>query len=246
VGSRHRERFTYANVTSTLALVIALGGGVAVGAKAIVDSSKDIAPKAIKNSDLRKDTLKSNRLEDGAAVKGADVVANSLGGAAINEADLSQVPSAASAVSATSAASAVDASALGGLDADQFARSSHLEAGGPANSNATTQTPLVSFSDLGLEVRTDGDADVAAQVRIVNSEPPGGRTYLAVYGVDSTDSTLFVPGSNSEIQPGNLVSGGFVRLSSTTPPTVAILLSCSFNGFDAVLAPVTCFAIRSA
>jgi hypothetical protein len=235
-------RLTYANVTSTLALFIALGGGAAIAANALVDSSKDIKAKVIANSDLKKETLKSNRLKDGRAVSGADVVPDSLGGAAINEGELAQVPSAAN---AASAASATDAAALGGLGVEQFARSSQIQAGGPINSNLTTETPIVSFPGLGLEVRTDGDNDVALQVRLVNSDPPGGRTYIAISDNGNTASTIS-PGANVQLQPGGLITGGYVQIMSAAPPTVAILLSCTTNGFDAVNGPVTCLAIRSA
>lgn len=77
-----RARLTYANVMATIAVFIALGG-VAWAAATI--GSRDVV----------NDSLKSVDLKDGKGVKNADVVPDSLSGAAIDEAtlDLPQVVS---------------------------------------------------------------------------------------------------------------------------------------------------------
>ncbi len=103
-----RSKLTYANVVSTLALCFAVGGGFAV-AGTLVGNSKDVAPQAIKNSDVKKNTLTSDRLKDGAAVSANDVIPDALGGAAIDESSLGDVPSALSAQSATNATNAENA-----------------------------------------------------------------------------------------------------------------------------------------
>ena len=77
------RRFTYSNVMSTLAVFLVVAGGTAMAAA--VNSSKDIAKQAIANSDVKKESLTSNRLKDGAAVGSSDVIDNSLSGADINE-----------------------------------------------------------------------------------------------------------------------------------------------------------------
>lgn len=246
-------KLTYANVTSTLALFIALAGGVAFGAQAIVNDSKDVAAQSIKNSDVKKEALKSNRLKDGSAVSGADVVPNSLGGPAINEGDLGPVPnavnannaeSATHAESATSATNATDAEALGGLAANQFAHSSQFQVGGPFPGDVLTQTLIISLPDLGVAVRTDGDADTSSQIRLVNSNPPGGREYLVVYGIDSENAFLLSPGDNVQFQPGSTISGGIFQIASHTGASAAALVSCAFSIFDADRR-VNCFAVSS-
>jgi hypothetical protein len=80
------RHFTYSNVMSTLAVFLVIAGGTAMAAA--VNSSKDIAKQAIKNSDVKKEALTSNRLKDGAAVSGSDVIDESLSGADINEGTL--------------------------------------------------------------------------------------------------------------------------------------------------------------
>ncbi len=251
--SRFAGKLTYANVTSTLALFIALAGGVAFGAQAIVDDSKDIAAQSVVNSDVKKQTLKSNRLRDGAAVAGADVVPNSLGGAGINEGDLAQVPSAANAghaLTATSAATAgvattaANADAVGGLAADQFARASQISSGGPVSTIETTQTALLTFPDLGLEIRTDGDADAAGEVRVVNTNTPGGREFTVTYGDNYQNSFVSLPGGNQQIQPGDTITGGMVLIQGRTAPGVGILVSCAFSANNADRRG-TCLGIRA-
>ena len=58
-----RLRTSYANVTSTLALVVALGGTGAYAANTI--GSADIKPGAVKTSDLGKNAVTSEKVKDG-------------------------------------------------------------------------------------------------------------------------------------------------------------------------------------
>jgi len=59
------SRLTYANVASTLALFIALGG-TATAATYVVSSSGQIKDGVIRNTDVRKGTLGADRLSDDA------------------------------------------------------------------------------------------------------------------------------------------------------------------------------------
>jgi hypothetical protein len=59
-----RLRASYANVTSTLALVVALGGTGAYAANTI--GSADIKPNAVKSSDLGNNAVTSKKVKDGA------------------------------------------------------------------------------------------------------------------------------------------------------------------------------------
>ena len=182
------SRCTYANVTATVALFIALASGVAVGATAIVKSSKDVAKQSIANSDVKRETLKSNRLRNGKAVSEADVIPNSLGGTAIDEASLGHVPNAAHADSATIAGNAADASALGGLASDQFARTSPIQAGGPAAGDALTQAVLLSLPELGRRCEPTATRTSILQIRVVNTNAAGGREYIVTSGIAYANS----------------------------------------------------------
>ena len=71
-----RRHLTYANVTSTLALFLAIGAGSAY------------AVDKIGSSDVKNDSLRSDDLRDRVAVKGKDIKKNTLTGSEIQERDL--------------------------------------------------------------------------------------------------------------------------------------------------------------
>jgi hypothetical protein len=85
-GGGVRRHFNYSNVMSTLAVFLVVAGGTAVAAT--VNNSGDIAKQAVKNSDVKKETLQANRLKDGAAVGSPEVIDNALTGTDINEGTL--------------------------------------------------------------------------------------------------------------------------------------------------------------
>jgi hypothetical protein len=94
------NRLTYANVASTLALVIAVGGGGAAVAAVAKNSvgSPQLKAGAVQTSDLGNNAVVSAKVKDG-----------SLTGGDINESTLGKVPSAATADSATTATTATTA-----------------------------------------------------------------------------------------------------------------------------------------
>jgi hypothetical protein len=65
---KNRPRLTYANVASTLALFLALGGSAAYAAGTI--HSGDIAPKAVKSSDLARGAVRTANVFKRAIVSG--------------------------------------------------------------------------------------------------------------------------------------------------------------------------------
>jgi hypothetical protein len=100
---RIRAAGTYANVTATLALFIALGGGAYA---ATVLPANSVGARQLKSSAVERGKIKNS------AVNSAKVRDNSLTGADINEGALGKVASAAAADSATSAVRALTAAAL--------------------------------------------------------------------------------------------------------------------------------------
>ena len=67
-----RGRLTYANVASSLALFIALGGG-ATAATVAIKNSKQIAPGAVNSGDVANNSLTSADLKNGAGVGAGDL-----------------------------------------------------------------------------------------------------------------------------------------------------------------------------
>jgi hypothetical protein len=96
VPSGLRPRVTYANVTATLALFIALSGG-AYAATALPANS--VGSKQLKRGSVVTARIKTD------AVNGSKVLADSLTGADIKESSLAKIPSATVADTATRAAS---------------------------------------------------------------------------------------------------------------------------------------------
>jgi hypothetical protein len=78
---RIRNRLTYANVMSTLALVLALGGGVAYAANTVFSS--DIVNGEVKSPDIGTDEVRSVDVRDdlmtGGGLSGADIRESTLG-----------------------------------------------------------------------------------------------------------------------------------------------------------------------
>ena len=85
---------TYANVTSTLALVLVVAGGTAYAASLAPDSvnSKTIKDNAVKSIDLKDGKAVSTDDVIDASLTGTDIADESLTGADVQEATLGQVP----------------------------------------------------------------------------------------------------------------------------------------------------------
>lgn len=85
------QRLTYANVVATIALFIALGG---TGYAVATVGSKQIRNNSIRSVDVRDNKLTSRDIRR-RSLSGTDFGANRIGGNAIKESTLGQVPSAA-------------------------------------------------------------------------------------------------------------------------------------------------------
>ena len=83
-----RSRLTYANVMSTLAVVLALGGGAAYAANTVFSS--DIVDGQVKTPDLDGGAVTSEKVAD-QSLLGRDVFDNTLKGADIDESTLSGI-----------------------------------------------------------------------------------------------------------------------------------------------------------
>jgi hypothetical protein len=123
-----RRHATYGNVTATLALFIALGGGAyaAVALPANSVGTRQLKTKAVTTSKIKN-----------SAVTGAKVRKNTLTGADIRESTLGQVPSALAANTATTATNATNAT-----NATRATTAGH----------ATTATTATTANAMGLVV----------------------------------------------------------------------------------------------
>jgi len=81
-----RPRLTYANVVATLALVLVLTGGTVYAAVKLGKNdvkSRNIAPRAVKGSDLADNAVTSPKIKDGTII-GDDLAANVLQGVGVD------------------------------------------------------------------------------------------------------------------------------------------------------------------
>ena len=235
-----RHRVTYANVVSTLALFVALGGSA-------------YAVTQIKGSQIKRRSIPANRVKK-----------NALTGTEIKESKLARVPRAAKADSATKATSAVaalsaaTATKLSGLAASDFLRSGRLEVR-RASLEATTPQVVASWPEAGILVTTDGDADSDYTLKLSNTNSDATRKldYVIAPGRDD-DSDAIVPISAPVLIKSNIVlpqTGPNITGARTTDleftigeakaPFRTAWIHCMFD--DAVNPAVaTCLTIRSA
>ena len=172
-----RGRMSYANVVSTLALVLAIGTGGAWAAT------------TINGKLIKKNTVTGNKLKK-----------NTLTGREVDESKLGKVPAASAADTSAFATLAATANQLGGIGPEGFVKGGGTQTAGrftaPAGDNPnvvkTFSTPLGEFrlgcGNAAVDVRyfntTPGDADVFRAIvggtddTLYNVEPSGGATGL--------------------------------------------------------------------
>jgi hypothetical protein len=131
-------KLTYANVTSTLALFLALGGA---SYAAISVGSAEIRNNSVRSQDLRNNEIRSKDIRNRTIV-GRDVLTNAIGGLQINENTLGRVP---------------DATRLEGRAASSFTVA--CPAGTIGHAGACFETTARSAQTFAAASRTCGVAD---------------------------------------------------------------------------------------
>ena len=182
------ERLSYANVTATLALLVAVGGGTAIAISLPKDSvgRKQIERNAVRAPEIRKKAVGSGEVKN-----------DKLTGVDINESTLGEVPG---------AAAAANADALDGLGSSEFLRSNRATLQGPVSlddpaGGGPTTTTLMTVGPVTFEgICIDDGAAREAQIRATSSGP-GGR--LSVIRQDAGNHVMItgfqddLPGAGS-------------------------------------------------
>ncbi len=98
-----RKRITYANVMSSIAVFLVLGGGAAYAAKKI--GSNEIKGNSITTGKIKKEAVSASKLKKN-SVTTAKIANGAVTGSKVNLSTLGKVPSAVNADTATNAANA--------------------------------------------------------------------------------------------------------------------------------------------
>ena len=195
-----RSRLTYGNVVATVALFLALSGGVVWAANKI--TSKQIGKGAVKNKNLAKNAVRAKNLAKG-SVTAAKLGKNAVGNAAIADGAVS--------FAKLAAGSEVVASATGGpVPADQD-NPVNIPLNPPISLTPVAGQPLiVSVEVRGTVVASNAeDTCEAVVVPVLNGNP---LLIGEVFGLVSPSATPKPPFGN-----GTQVAGGRFPVGLTEP-----------------------------
>jgi hypothetical protein len=214
-----RTRLTYANVMSSIAVFLVLGGATAFAAATI--GTGDIKAGAIKTGKIAKEAVKAGKLGNGAvktekiadaAVTTPKLADNAVTGAKVDEASLGEVPN---------AANAANAAKVGGQTAGSFVPKSDLlwaivnETGGlVAGSGAVSSIRVVA-----------GNFRVTFNRTVTNCATSGTATDIDGGAAPQGASARIVGTDNREQTAANTVD---VLL---TDPAGAVADPAIFDGF---------------
>jgi hypothetical protein len=207
-----RSKLTYANVMSTIAVLLLLGGGAALAA-----------------GKLGKNSVGTKQLKNG-AVTGAKIKKRTITGTNINLAKLGTVPSATNATTANTATTSGTANALAAPEALRLVGTS----GQPAFLDGTTNAPggpinfqpVSFFKDHDGIVHLEGVAAIGSEENplkgLVFSLPPGFRPASGhiVVVPNNEANDVFVFGSNASIA-GKNVEGDVLFTKGTGEVTLS-------------------------
>jgi len=152
-----RKRITYANVMSSIAVFLVLGGGAAYAAKKI--GSNEIKAKAVTTGKIKKEAVTTSKIKKDAVT-----------GAKVKESSLGQVPSA---LNATNATNATNASSVNGLHLSKIFFKS-----GPDTPNTT----IFSAGGLTLNATCNGEnLELTGTTSVNDSEIYESGNYLNTF-----------------------------------------------------------------
>lgn len=195
-----RTRLTYANVMSSLAVFLILGGATAFAAVSKVGAN-EIKANSIKTGKIVKEAVTSGKIKKGAiteiriakdAVTGEKVKDGSLTGSDINASTLGTVP---------------NADKLGGTPASGYAKS-QLPTPTLATLKGTWKTepgraPATFYKDsfgiVHLEGVVEGGGEFSEIFSLPSGFRPGGSANFLVYGNASTPAGIFISSEDGEV-----------------------------------------------
>jgi hypothetical protein len=189
-----RKRLTYANVMSSIAVFLVLGGAAAFAASQKI-GSKQLKANAVTTGKIKKAAVTTSKIKD-----------NAVNGAKVNEGTLSTVPSASTAAFASSIPPAENTHLVGAPGEPGFENGSN----NVGSSGGLKLSSVGFYKDHEGIVHLEGIAKVgpAAGIASVFTLPPGYRpapgTVLIFEPLN--EATALIGGSNTSV-PGFDLSG---------------------------------------
>lgn len=190
-----RKRITYANVMSSIAVFLVLGGATALAAKKI--GSNEIKANAITTGKIKKEAVTTNKIKKDAVT-----------GAKVKESSLGEVPNAAN---AANAANASNANTVGGLRIVKFSLNGPSPIG---NTQILDLNGLQLFASCAAGSVTAtattsvNDGEISAFAHDASSETSEG-SFDDLFNVGDT-FTLPAP-TNSDVIGDGAYTGGDLR-----------------------------------
>lgn len=225
-----RKRVTYANVMSSIAVFLVIGGATAFAA---------LGKNTVGTKQLKKNAVIGSKVKNG-SLRGADIKLSSLGTvpSAANANHASAADNATHATSADNATIAANASTVGGQTANKLFKTL---------TEGQTGVPVGTVAGFGITATCGvNDADV------IITAPTGPGTVLnSVGAAPAINKTTFdysgsAPGETGEIQVDNLSEGGdatygvaSVAGATSTGTSISGVIGYDYDTFNEV-PPNTC------
>ena len=193
------KRLTYANVMSSIAVFLVLGGATAFAA--------GLAKNSVGSKQLKKNAVTSAKIKKN-AVTGAKIKNGTITGAKINAGSLGTVPNATHAGTADSAGSAGNANTIGGLHIVKFSLN---------GSGSIGKTEILNLNGLQLQAScSSGSETLTATTTTSDSEISAWANDASGGSSDSEYEDEFDPGdtvtlplpSNSDVLGDGAFTGG--------------------------------------
>ncbi|MCW2952142.1 MAG: hypothetical protein JWQ48_1312 [Conexibacter sp.] len=243
--ARLRSSLTYANVVSTLCLVLVVGGGGAYAKSKLINGT-ELKPRSVTAAKIKKHSLtntevdikKLGRVADAArlggklpsafapagnylAAGGTAANANALGG---------QPPSAFLAAGGTAA----NANALGGQPPSAYLPASRVM-GGSATTNAVPAQVVLTYPPIGMTLKTTGSASTSGTTRVVFA---AGTVTLDISHRGGIQ--VVRPGTEWTASPATFSAVDSFTVRAADQPTVGLTIQC---GYDTTPYIVSCTGV---
>jgi len=166
------KRLTYANVMSSIAVFLVLGGATAFAATKI--GSNEIKGNAITTGKIKKEAVTTSKIKD-SSITTTKIANDAVTGAKINLGSLGTVPNATNAINATNAKNAENANKLGGIGASSYQQTGDLFFAGVATANGGAEVVRGRGATSAEQIGT-GYGKVKFNRNVTNC------TWLATYG----------------------------------------------------------------